>query len=159
MFVVDAKTQGLIGKMEENHEETDEAYYFLLRLQSQWLSEVLEAAQDHREKNPKTLDTEMATIHIRGGLIPFPVQRQGPFRCEESVAFDPDHQVADILFLRSHPLKAIILAFTDGSVRNYILETDVDPQWKMPRDATHWQRQVQPQAETHKGCTLTLFST
>jgi hypothetical protein len=77
----------------------------------------------------------------------YPVQRQGPFVINRTQILDNGIEAVDILYLNVEPIGVIALALNDGTVHNYILGSEIDPQWQMPvHHPTHkWQKDVRHQ--------------
>ena len=103
------------------------ALYYLLRLQSQWIGDLMEST--------KPLDGNTVVVNSKDHCIPFDIQRQGPFRIEGQKDNTSDGEVSDILFLKTEPANVIALAFSNGIITTYLLGTEVDAQWLMPRDS------------------------
>lgn len=58
----------------------------------------------------------------------YPVQRQGPFVVSETSA---DGEVSDILYINYEPVHLLVVAATNGTVKNYMLCSDIDARWQI----------------------------
>ncbi|KAI9498516.1 hypothetical protein BDB00DRAFT_867663 [Zychaea mexicana] len=137
--VVDAKTTRLLEqKMDNENDLESKALYYLLRLQSQWLGDLLESVTP--------VDGDNVAVKSNDACIPFPIQRQGPFRVEgKSQLNSNSNEVSDILFIKAEPANIIAMAYTNGKIKNHILESEIDPQWLMPTtitDKNDWKYQL-----------------
>ncbi|KAI8142425.1 hypothetical protein BJV82DRAFT_539839 [Fennellomyces sp. T-0311] len=160
--VVEAKTSRVLEqyKLDQSDGES-KALYYLFRLQSQWISDLIASA--------KTADGDKITVRTTDSCIPFPIQRQGPFRVEgQPTKAGGQNEVSDMLFIRTEAANAIILAFTDGIIETHLLGSAVDPQWLMPNNSnTEWETElgqflhstdVLPKATVHEAIDLKIQS-
>lgn len=143
-FLTEAKTKFLIESCNDGEADADKrANYYLLCLQSQWLSDLLASAKRH--ENPLlAADSETVVIRSNETSIPYKVQRQGPVRIENDLeALHDDFQVGDLLLTKTDAVSILSVAYTNGFVSNYLLGNDIEPQWVMPiREAKEWQDEV-----------------
>lgn len=121
--MTEAKTQKVLEKLTE-HDDYDETQdnkplYYLLRMQSAWITNVLHIA--------KPLDDKSFLVAFTDPLLKFPIQRQGPFQTEAPT--EANGEVADMMLLTNNPITVMVVAYTNGSIHHYILGSVIEPQW------------------------------
>ncbi|KAL0088539.1 hypothetical protein J3Q64DRAFT_1875667 [Phycomyces blakesleeanus] len=135
--VADAKMKMLLskGKTFDQLDDDHQALYYLQQLHYQWLDEMLKSTVVDRQNHPSLVDRSMINIQSNKCSLPFTVKRQGPFLTGgnfDGVLDINTAQISDIQFIKSKASDILVVACTDGSVRNFLLGTQVDPQWLMP---------------------------
>ncbi|KAG2224544.1 hypothetical protein INT45_004389 [Circinella minor] len=124
--VIDAKTNRLLDQKLNDADSESKALYYLLRLQSQWIGDLMESI--------KPLDGNTVVVNSKDHCIPFDIQRQGPFKVEGKKDNTSCGEVSDILFLKTESANVIALAFSNGIIKTHLLGAQVDAQWLMPND-------------------------
>lgn len=131
--VIEAKTQQLVQEIKDDDDSDAKALYYLLRLQSQWISDVIGSGR--KTKAAVTGDADLVSICSRDSSVPFPVQRQGPFRIENDNQLKSGSEVGDLIFISTEAANILVAAYTNGQVQSYLVGSDIDPQWLMPIQA------------------------
>lgn len=135
--MIEAKTQKLLEKLTEQDDDENEdnrLLYYLLRMQSAWITNVLQIA--------KPLDENFLLVSFTGPLFKFSIQRQGPFRTEAPT--ESDGQVADMMLMPNDPVMIMVVAYTNGNIHHYILGSVIEPQWLVRgrRSQENWRNQA-----------------
>ncbi|KAI9025024.1 hypothetical protein CLU79DRAFT_745892 [Phycomyces nitens] len=134
--IADAKMKKILAEGGEFQQLDDDrqSLYYLQQLHYQWLDEMLKSTVADRHNHPSLVDSSMINIQSNKCSLPFTVQRQGPFMVGRNSGdvFGDNVQVGDIQFIKSKASDILVMACTDGSVRNFLLGTEIDPQWLMP---------------------------
>lgn len=140
--VIEAKTQQLVQEIKDDDDSDAKALYYLLRLQSQWISDVIGSGR--KTKAAVTGDADLVSICSRDSSVPFPVQRQGPFRIENDNQLKSGSEVGDLIFISTEAANILVAAYTNGQVQSYLVGSDIDPQWLMPIQAreSDWKYEV-----------------
>lgn len=142
--VVEAKTQQLVKEINDNDDDDSDAkaLYYLLRLQSQWISDVI--ASGRKQRTAVVGDSDIVSICSRDSSVPFPVQRQGPFKIEDDNQLKPGSEVGDLIFISTEAANILVAAYTNGDIQSYLLGSEIDPQWLMPIQAreSDWKYEV-----------------
>ncbi|KAI7879763.1 hypothetical protein K492DRAFT_208027 [Lichtheimia hyalospora FSU 10163] len=128
--VVEAKTQQLVEEINNDDDSDAKALYYLLRLQSQWISDVIGSGR--KSKAAMVGGSDIVSICSRDSSVPFPVQRQGPFKIQDNNQLVADSQVGDLIFISTQAANILVAAYTNGHVQSYLLGSEIDPQWLMP---------------------------
>ncbi|KAI9317468.1 hypothetical protein BX666DRAFT_1937523 [Dichotomocladium elegans] len=128
--MVDAKTNRLLEERKSRDDNLElRALYYLLRLQSQWISDLVISSKEDRAVS--SIDPTIVTVCSRDSHVPFPVQRQGPFMINgESVEFGSE--VGDLVLIKTDTANILVTAYTNGYIQTLLLGSDIDPQWLMP---------------------------
>ncbi|KAG0171462.1 hypothetical protein DFQ28_005138 [Apophysomyces sp. BC1034] len=114
------------------------------RLHYQWIYDMLGSVKKLGKDDTSLIDGECVSVRSHKCSIPHQVQRQGPFKIaqDENQSLDIDAQVSDMTFIKTKPVDILAVAFTNGTVRNYILAAGIEAQWLMPTETTQmWKRE------------------
>ncbi|KAF7720796.1 hypothetical protein EC973_006072 [Apophysomyces ossiformis] len=125
--------------------EDDPVDIYLYRLQYQWIHDMLESAKKARKEHATLIDGESVSVRSNMCSIPHQIQRQGPFKItqDEDQIMEEGAWVSDMVHIRSKPVDILAVAFSNGTVRNYVLGSGIDAQWLMPNDTTQpWKREL-----------------
>ncbi|KAI8384616.1 uncharacterized protein BYT42DRAFT_563086 [Radiomyces spectabilis] len=145
--VAEAKINKLIQEQATKKEDNShrQCLSYLFRLQYQWIQDMLESNKEMRKDNPALLDNEKLSIDAEGSSVPFAPHRQGPFSVDNDECLCEDSHVSDMLFSRVQPVNILSVAYTNGTLKNFILGSEMDAQWRMPieREEYPWQQQLQ----------------
>lgn len=112
--------------------EDSKTLSYLYHLQWSWVSALQQSAKITSKNHKTNLDADTLTVTSDADHNTYPVQRQGPFLVSQNVNLQAGAEATSILYINVSPLNIIALAFTDGTIHNYIVGSEVDPQWQMP---------------------------
>jgi hypothetical protein len=105
----------------------------LFNLHRVWINALFQSAKIARQSNiSNTIDDNILTVSSDDHHSDYPVQRQGPFLINHTQTLENGVEAVDILYLNADPVGIIALALNNGTVHNYILSSEIDPQWQMP---------------------------
>ncbi|KAI8336018.1 hypothetical protein BD560DRAFT_360066 [Blakeslea trispora] len=109
----------------------------LFKLQSLWISTLFQSAKVSRHttaQNSAKIDNDMLTVTSSKSHSIHSVQRQGPFMINHTDILANGVEPSNILYINADPVHILALAFNNGLVHNYILGSEIDPQWQLPND-------------------------
>lgn len=86
-----------------------------------WINTLFQSAKK------TTLDGGSLLVRSDKNHSIYPVQRQGPFVTNEG---EKSGEATDMLYINADPVHVLVLAFTNGTVKNYIVGSDINAQWQ-----------------------------
>ncbi|KAI8975092.1 hypothetical protein BDF20DRAFT_876853 [Mycotypha africana] len=104
----------------------------LYNLQSKWINALLKSARIAKRSTLHTMDGDSLFVTNDSSQSKYKLQRQGPFKVNNNRGTSMDATVTDILYTNFDSINIISLAFTDGTVDNYILGSEIDAEWSIP---------------------------
>ncbi|GAA5817570.1 hypothetical protein MFLAVUS_011118 [Mucor flavus] len=123
----------------EQVKRTNKPLSMLFELHSDWIRYLFESA-----KVAQNLDNDALTVTSSKEHMPYAIKRQGPFLTNHTVSLADGIQVTDILYITVDVINMVALALNNGSVRNYIIGSEIDAQWQLPvTNAQHtWEKEL-----------------
>ncbi|KAI8980930.1 hypothetical protein BDB01DRAFT_724658 [Pilobolus umbonatus] len=112
----------------------------LYSLQMDWIQRLLSTAKT----SSIILEKDMVSITSNDSHISYPPRRQGPFSISHDNCLMDGTQVVDILFTNSNPVHIITLALSNGTVRNYIIGSEIDAVWlfNTKKSKERWEKEL-----------------
>jgi hypothetical protein len=123
-------------------------WYYYFAMQFGWIKDLLETARTSKHTAHVMVDNNQLCIQTDKTSIPLRVQPQGPFLIKENRQANNESthsQIGDMLLLQSSGFDIIVLASTNGSIRNYLLAGGIGAQWMLPSGKAsryQWHREV-----------------
>ncbi|KAI9338861.1 hypothetical protein BD770DRAFT_331269 [Pilaira anomala] len=124
----------------EQAKKSNKPLSHLFRLHNDWIHYLFESAKIGQNN----LDHDALTVTSSDNHIPYPVHRQGPFLINHTSPFANGVEVTDILYIHVDIINVLSLALNNGTVQNYIIGSEIDPQWQLPvKDIKFmWEKEV-----------------
>lgn len=124
----------------EQAKKSNKPLSHLFRLHNDWINYLFKSAKIVQSK----LGDGALIVTSSEDHIPYPVHRQGPFLINHTSPFAKGVEVTDILYIHVDIINVLSLALNNGTVQNYIIGSEIDPQWKLPvkDNKFMWEKEV-----------------